>query len=49
MRKVSPILLSSSVKADDIGLGYPADSILVHGSYLINLGHVYCLGGLVRN
>ena len=25
---------------DVIGLGYPAESILVHGSYLINLGCV---------
>jgi endonuclease IV len=30
---------------DKIGLGYPAESILVHGSYLINLGYVKSSGG----
>jgi endonuclease IV len=40
MRVVSHSNLKQLMTTDVIGLGYPAESILVHGSYLINLGCV---------
>jgi len=38
--RVVGLSYSIMMTTDVIGLGYPAESILVHGSYLINLGCV---------
>ena len=40
MKVVGRIYLNLVWTTDGVGLGYPAESILVHGSYLINLGCV---------